>query len=141
MDRVNQKGLRIWIIVLIGFSVWSSSCAREGRLWRKSKALTAASVPVKKPMGHGGRSMLNSATFNVLDYGAKGDGHADDTKVILYIIKYTQFPSFNLLHHFIGQIKCAFFKQNYEKCLVLLNVYLKPKGPLVILMVHLNMQY
>ncbi|XP_059451383.1 polygalacturonase At1g48100-like [Corylus avellana] len=80
MDRVNQKGLRIWIIVLIAFSVWSSSCAREGRLWSQSKALTAASVPVKKPMGHGGRSMLNSATFNVLDYGAKGDGHADDTK-------------------------------------------------------------
>lgn len=24
----------------------------------------------------------NSAIFNVLNYGAKGDGHADDTKVI-----------------------------------------------------------
>jgi polygalacturonase len=91
MNRVNQKGLRISIIVFIAFSVWSSSfgtCrAREGRQWRQSKA-----GPVRKPKGydgsnHLGRSMLNSAagssTFNVLDYGAKGDGHADDTKVIL----------------------------------------------------------
>ncbi|GLT53639.1 hypothetical protein SLA2020_268970 [Shorea laevis] len=72
MNRVNLKGLRISIIVFIAFSVWSSSfetcCARDGRQWiRQSKA-----VP--------GRSMLNSATFNVLNYGAKGDGHADDTK-------------------------------------------------------------
>ena len=107
MDRVNQKDLRMWIIVLMVFSVWSSSCAREGSwLWRQSKAVTAASVPVKKPMGFGGRSMLNSATFNVLDYGAKGDGHADDTKVHGFIIKYTH--SFHaLLHHFIGQM-CIF---------------------------------
>ncbi|KAJ1416522.1 Pectin lyase fold/virulence factor [Sesbania bispinosa] len=54
----------ITLIIAIVFSVWSSnfdSCSATRRNhWRKLKAA--------------------SSTFNVLDYGAKGDGHADDTK-------------------------------------------------------------
>ncbi|KAG5027781.1 hypothetical protein JHK87_011295 [Glycine soja] len=52
----------IALIIGIAFSVWSSSCtAARVSHWRKLKAAYAT-------------------TFNVLDYGAKGDGHADDTK-------------------------------------------------------------
>uniref|UniRef100_A0A2N9IX59 Pectate lyase superfamily protein domain-containing protein n=1 Tax=Fagus sylvatica TaxID=28930 RepID=A0A2N9IX59_FAGSY len=85
MNRFNMKDLTL--IIFIAFSVWSSSfencCAREGRHRKQSKA---ASVFVKKPNGYGsnynhpGRRMLSSAIFNVLDYGAKGDGNADDTE-------------------------------------------------------------
>ncbi|KAI4348177.1 hypothetical protein L6164_008931 [Bauhinia variegata] len=55
------------LIIAIVFAVWFSkfeSCSgRQGRHWRKLKA-----------------SPASAATFNVLDFGAKGDGHADDTK-------------------------------------------------------------
>ena len=54
----------IALIIAIAFSVWSSSCtAARVSHWRKLKAAASAT------------------SFNVLDYGAKGDGHADDTKV------------------------------------------------------------
>ncbi|XP_075652140.1 polygalacturonase At1g48100 [Castanea sativa] len=85
MNRFNLKDLTL--ILFIAFSVWSSSfencCAREGRqYWRQSSKAVPASVLVKKPKGynHAGRRMLSSAIFNVLDYGAKGDGQTDDTK-------------------------------------------------------------
>ncbi|KAL0014340.1 hypothetical protein SO802_001409 [Lithocarpus litseifolius] len=85
MNRFNLKDLTL--ILFIAFSVWSSSfencCAREGRqYWRQSGKAAPASVLVKKPKGynHAGGRMLSSAIFNVLDYGAKGDGQTDDTK-------------------------------------------------------------
>lgn len=59
----------ITLIIAIVFSLWSSStfesciaATRGNYHWRKLKAASATN-------------------FNVLDYGAKGDGHADDTKV------------------------------------------------------------
>ncbi|CAJ1946699.1 unnamed protein product [Sphenostylis stenocarpa] len=59
MKNMNLK--IIALIIATAFSVWCSSCtASRVSHWRKLKA--------------------TSATFNVLDYGAKGDGHADDTK-------------------------------------------------------------
>ncbi|KAK7266068.1 hypothetical protein RIF29_18708 [Crotalaria pallida] len=65
-----MKGVKLNTFTLISaivFSiVWSSSFERcsatQAKHWRKLKAAPA------------------SNTFNVLDYGAKGDGHADDTK-------------------------------------------------------------
>jgi len=51
-------------VIAIAFLVLPSSCiAACVNHWRKTKAASATS-------------------FNVLDYGAKGDEHADDTKVI-----------------------------------------------------------
>ncbi|RDY08245.1 Polygalacturonase [Mucuna pruriens] len=61
MKNMNMNLNTIALIIAIAFSVWSSSCtAARVNHWRKLKAA--------------------SDTFNVLDYGAKGDGHADDTK-------------------------------------------------------------
>ncbi|KAL3018028.1 hypothetical protein AAZX31_05G006000 [Glycine max] len=61
-NYMNMKLNSIALVIGIAFSVWSSSCtAARVSHWRKLKAAYAT-------------------TFNVLDYGAKGDGHADDTK-------------------------------------------------------------
>ncbi|XP_057759792.1 polygalacturonase At1g48100-like isoform X3 [Arachis stenosperma] len=57
---VNQFTFALIIIATIVFSAFSSSCSDE-----HSSAAPNNSDPT---------------TFNVLDYGAKGDGHADDTK-------------------------------------------------------------
>ena len=98
--------------------MWSSrieTChAREGNLW----SLKGISPPgkyvlnVEKEKGYGGtagsshqhagRSTIStpqggsSKTFNVLDFGAKGDGNTDDSKVIVslsfhfYLFLYTE---------------------------------------------------
>ncbi|KDP46434.1 hypothetical protein JCGZ_10274 [Jatropha curcas] len=58
----------------------------QGKYWRPGKVVPTTSVVLQKEKGFGGfshghgRSLLSSATFNVFDYGAKGDGHSDDTK-------------------------------------------------------------
>ncbi|RYR07216.1 hypothetical protein HN51_071173 [Arachis hypogaea] len=57
---VNQFNFALIIIATIVFSAFSSSCSDE-----HSSAAPNNSDPT---------------TFNVLDYGAKGDAHADDTK-------------------------------------------------------------
>ncbi|KAJ7974590.1 Polygalacturonase [Quillaja saponaria] len=79
------------LIIVIVFSVLSVSfdncTGREGKHWRNNKA-APASILVKKDGGYGGThhqrhivsKLAGSSTFNVLDYSAKGDGHADDTK-------------------------------------------------------------
>jgi len=75
----------IALVTAIAFSVWFSSCtATRVSHWRKLKA-------------------TSSATFNVLDYGAKGDGHADDTQVIFHCFpKWVQLYFF--FHHFSFQM-------------------------------------
>lgn len=70
----------ITFIIVIVLSVWYSNFERcsATRGWRTLKA--------------------SSSTFNVLDFGAKGDGHTDDTKVILYsFIVYVYFYKCSLV--------------------------------------------
>lgn len=112
MSTFKLSSLSLTLIVLIAFSAWSSSLlepceARKGKhhQWRQNRG--SASLRGKKgygggrhhPSGHTVSAFLsdsyitsedtavsaaqkNSAVYNVLDYGAKGDGKADDTKVI-----------------------------------------------------------
>jgi polygalacturonase len=61
--NINTITLIITIAFLVLFSSFENCSAIRGNRWRKLKA--------------------SSSTFNVLDFGAKGDGRADDTKVIL----------------------------------------------------------
>ncbi|XP_045812509.1 polygalacturonase At1g48100 [Trifolium pratense] len=58
--NLNTITLIITIAFLVLFSSFENCSALRGNRWRKLKA--------------------SSTTFNVLDFGAKGDGHADDTK-------------------------------------------------------------
>ncbi|KAK9925318.1 hypothetical protein M0R45_033646 [Rubus argutus] len=113
MSNFKQSSLGLTLIVLIAFSVWSSSLlepceARKGKhhQWRPNRG----SPSLRQKKGYGGRhqryhplghtvsalksdsyitpedtavstaAQKNSAVYNVLDYGAKGDGKADDTK-------------------------------------------------------------
>ncbi|KAK7381407.1 hypothetical protein VNO78_34076 [Psophocarpus tetragonolobus] len=62
MKNMTMKLNTIALIIAIALYVLSTSCtATRVSHWRKLKA-------------------ASSSTFNVLDYGAKGDGNADDTK-------------------------------------------------------------
>jgi len=57
-----NKNIITLIITIASFVSCFERCnGTRGNPWRKLKAV--------------------SSTFNVLDYGAKGDGRADDTKV------------------------------------------------------------
>ncbi|KAK2419613.1 Pectin lyase superfamily protein [Trifolium repens] len=58
--NINTITLIITIAFLVLFSSFENCSAIRGNRWRKLKA--------------------SSSTFNVLDFGAKGDGRADDTK-------------------------------------------------------------
>lgn len=114
MSTFKLSSLSLTLIVLIAFSVWSSSLlepceARKGKhhQWRQNRG----SPSLRPKKGYGGRhqryhpsghtvsalksdsyitpedtavsaAQKNSPVYNVLDYGAKGDGKADDTKVI-----------------------------------------------------------
>lgn len=97
-------------IMLIAFSIWSSSLletceARKGKhhQWRKhrwAKRGNGGRHPHHHhPLGYSvsalrsdnyiteedtevSAAQKSGAVYNVLDYGAKGDGKADDTKVI-----------------------------------------------------------
>ena len=109
-------------MLLIALLVWCSSSgtchARRGKHWRQSRA-ASASLSKKKSKSHGsgshhrggGKSKSKaplppkqditppppekkaSESFNVLDFGAKGDGETDDTKVIfqLHSCTFSQF--------------------------------------------------
>ncbi|GLT33245.1 hypothetical protein SLA2020_078490 [Shorea laevis] len=87
--KITNPTFLIFIALLFRFSIFGTS-ARDGEHWRQGRAASLSVFEVKEK-GYGGRSshprrqmatkqVLNSATFNVIDYGAKGDGHADDTK-------------------------------------------------------------
>ena len=65
MSRSNLKGLTL--ILLIALFVWSSSF--------ENCSASQSYIPQQRHW--------NYAIFNVLEYGAKGNGYADDTKVNL----------------------------------------------------------
>ncbi|XP_027359286.1 polygalacturonase At1g48100 [Abrus precatorius] len=65
MKTMNLNTITILIIATV-FSLWCSSFER---------CIAARNNPLRKL-----KAVTASTTFNVLDYGAKGDGHADDTK-------------------------------------------------------------
>ncbi|XP_062104793.1 polygalacturonase At1g48100 [Humulus lupulus] len=75
MSTLKQRSLSLIIIVFIALLVWCSCLkpchARQGKQYYHKIASTDKL---------GGGSTANSAIFNVLHYGAKGDGRADDTK-------------------------------------------------------------
>jgi hypothetical protein len=94
MCRSNLKELTL--IVAIASFVWSSSF-ENCSAWKSA----ANYIPPATPNQGGWK--WNSAIFNVLDFGAKGDGHSDDTKVILYI----KLPFFFFFFaSYMGFIKC-----------------------------------
>ena len=77
MCKVNLTNVAF--LVLIGMFFSSSnfevcSARQLGKQWRQNKASIRRQMAARQQGG-------SSATFNVLDYGAKGDGRTDDTKV------------------------------------------------------------
>ncbi|GLU02078.1 hypothetical protein SLE2022_193470 [Rubroshorea leprosula] len=87
--KITNLTFLIFIALLFRFSIFGS-CSRDGKHWRQGRA-ASLSVFEGNEKGHGGRSshprrqmatkqVLDSATFNIIDFGAKGDGHTDDTK-------------------------------------------------------------
>ncbi|XVF60276.1 hypothetical protein PTKIN_Ptkin08bG0032100 [Pterospermum kingtungense] len=67
------------LLILLGMLlIWSSSfqvcSARQGNHWRQQKKASFRHQMAARQLGG------SPATFNVLNYGAKGDGHTDDTK-------------------------------------------------------------
>lgn len=101
----SLKGLSLTLVIvfLIWFSSFDSCNARRGKHWRQNRA-ASSSLSKKKAKnngGHGSKSHggskspspapappkkghtdSDSTVFNVIDFGAKGDGATDDTKVI-----------------------------------------------------------
>ncbi|XP_055802016.1 polygalacturonase At1g48100-like [Solanum dulcamara] len=86
-------------LLIIAFLVWSETCnARRGRHWRQTTTSFTSLYKKKGSNNHkNGKSNPNQSlshslpnmptskgysatTFNVRDYGAKGDGKSDDTK-------------------------------------------------------------
>ncbi|PON84214.1 Pectin lyase fold containing protein [Trema orientale] len=65
--------------------VWSSSLktcnARQGKQYRMPSKYVPTWMGTNYNIGQEKISGGNTAIFNVMDYGAKGDGRADDTKV------------------------------------------------------------
>ncbi|TXG54679.1 hypothetical protein EZV62_019935 [Acer yangbiense] len=101
--RFMMMTLLMVVLLLLSSSFETCFCAREGNhLKVDSENTTPSKFNKKVKEDGGGRRKLskfmgstytrsipdqtlaaNSATFNVLDFGAKGDGHTDDTKAFL----------------------------------------------------------
>ena len=73
MTSSNLKGLTL--MFLIALFVWSSSF-ENCSAWESD-------IPAKRTVAAPQQRRWNYAIFNVLEYGAKGNGYADDTKVML----------------------------------------------------------
>lgn len=105
---LKSLSLTLVIAFLVCFSTFDSCNARRGKHWRQNRA-ASSSLSKKKgknngyhnggqgSKSHGGGSKSpapapappkkgytdsDSTVFNVMDFGAKGDGTTDDTKVI-----------------------------------------------------------
>lgn len=81
MCRVNSIIIAFLSVLLFCFSSFEVTySAREGKQWRKQSIAGG----FRRLMAEGGSSDVvadATTTFNVLDYGAKGDGRTDDSKV------------------------------------------------------------
>ena len=88
MCKVNLTN--VGFLIFIGMLFWSSSfevcSARQGKHWKQTKASFRRQMAARQQGG-------SSATFNVLNYGAKGDGRTDDTKVWYFMIELQYFGS------------------------------------------------
>ncbi|KAH1128769.1 hypothetical protein J1N35_000147 [Gossypium stocksii] len=82
MCRVNSTIIAFLSILLFWFSSFEVTySAREGKQWRK----LSIAGGFRRLMAEGGSSDVvadATTTFNVLDYGAKGDGRTDDSKAL-----------------------------------------------------------
>ncbi|KAE8689341.1 Shaggy-like kinase 13 isoform 1 [Hibiscus syriacus] len=68
-------------VLLFWFSSFEVSCSeREGKQWRQSVAGGSHRRIMASRRNIGSSAAASTATFNVLDHGAKGDGRTDDTK-------------------------------------------------------------
>lgn len=108
MSSVSLKGLGVLLLLvfLVSFSTFDSCDGRRGKHRRQNK-VPSSSLAKKKGKGkiggghqHGGGGQTSptpspgegcpaakqAATFDVLDFGAKGDGTSDDTKVAYIIL-------------------------------------------------------
>ncbi|PPD93086.1 hypothetical protein GOBAR_DD09980 [Gossypium barbadense] len=82
MCRVNSTIIAFLSVLLFCFSSFEVTySAREGKQWRKQSIAGG----FRRLMAKGGSSDVvadATTTFNVLDYGAKGDGRTDDSKAL-----------------------------------------------------------
>lgn len=106
--RLKCFGL-ILLVILVMCSNFDGCEGRKGRRWRKQKSPSSslARKKVKHGGGHnhgsGGRGdylsaalspnpiteyPMKTAMFNVLDFGARGDGMTDDTEVAIVTFSY-----------------------------------------------------
>lgn len=131
---------RLSFVLMIAILVWASSTgtchARRGKHWKQNRA-ASASLSKKKGKSHGSGSHHHggskskpkppsspkqspppplenkgSDTFNVLDFGAKGDGDTDDTKVIsqlVFIHILFAFSRQTLLPHYNAALQFLYF--------------------------------
>lgn len=130
---LNMSGFssrRLTFTLLVAIIVWSSSietcnARRSDNHWRQ-KSSFSTSLTKKKDKGHGSKPKPSQKTlpppppqpkenitdtFDVLDFGAKGDGTTDDTKVYKFLFMFTKL---------ILIYAHACFLNNYSQHLILL---------------------
>lgn len=94
--KTYQKRILVLVLVVVFSSIFSTCYGSGGKQWRGRKHasrgrayLVPSGTTVPLLDSKGGGSTIT--TFNVLDYGAKGDGKTDETKVIFQAKPYLLF--------------------------------------------------